>query len=300
MATELTFITVTYNSGRDIAANLEAMEAALEPFDAELLVVDNASSDDTVSEARRVLRRGRVLVNDDNVGFGRAVNRGLVEARGTWALIMNDDAVIDTDSIRLLIDTLSSDPTIGLVGPRIVGEDGTPAPSARYRFPGWSEEWQRLRRLVGLADVTYPASEEPHDVAWLVGACLLGPTDLLREVGGFNPAFFLYGEDIDLSRRLAALGYRRVSVPGAVCVHTQGVATSAVYDSGARSLRQMSGRATYYRIWFSPASLRAIQILRGIGWHGGRERLGAYLRLAVAGSDLRHLRFPPPLPGPSA
>jgi len=300
MTVELTVVTVTYNSGPHIAENLAALEAALEPFEAEILVVDNASSDDTISKARRALRRGRVIASDENLGFGGGVNLGLIEARGRWTLIMNDDARIDTDSIRLLIETISPDPTIGLVGPRIVGEDGETAPSARYRFPGWSEEWQRVRRLVGLRDPEYPISEQPHDVGWLVGACILGSTATLREVGGFNPAFFLYGEDIDLCRRLAALGYRRVTVPRAVSVHTQGVATATAYDSGARTRRQMSGRATYYQIWLSPISLRVIQLLRGIGFRGGRERLSAYLRLAVAGSDLRHLRFPPPLTGPSA
>ncbi len=300
MSVELTVVTVTYNSADHIADNLAAMEDALAPFDAEILVVDNASSDTSVTEARRVLRRGRVIESGENLGFGRGVNLGLVEARGAWTMIMNDDARIDSASIELLLEAAASDPAIGLVGPRIVGEDGETAPSARYRFPGWAEEWQRVRRLVGLKDPDYPISEEPHDVAWLVGACVLGSTQLLRKVGGFNPAFFLYGEDIDLCRRLAALGYRRVTVPKATCVHTQGVATSRVFDSDARSLRQMSGRAVYYRIWFSPVALRVIQILRGIGLRGGRERFGAYLRLAVAGSDLRHLRFPPPLPGPPA
>lgn len=294
---EVTAIVITYNSADRVAEMVTALEAALGDRDAEILVVDNASADDTVETARVALRRGRVIANGDNVGYARAANIGLIAARGRRALVMNDDARIDGASLDRLIEVLGSDRAVALVGPRIVDPAGEPMPSARLRFPGPGDEVARLRFAgKSAASTAYPFRDGPVDVKWLVGACLLGKTDVLVGSGGFNEAFFLYGEDIDLCRRLSGLGYRLVTVPDATSIHVGGVATAQQHDSSARILRQIAGRSVYYRIWYPRHVRSLIYAARAFGVRGQPLRMRTLLPLAWNdGPSLGDRRFPAPL-----
>jgi GT2 family glycosyltransferase len=295
---EVTAIVITYNSAEHIVESIRALENALEHLEAEILIVDNASSDETVSKAERTLSRGRVIANPDNLGYARAVNVGLRHARGRLTLVMNDDAQLQPGAIDRLREVLDSSTGIALVGPRIVDSAGQPTHSARLYYPGPEEEWQRLRDLITKQSrkSDYPASEEPMPVHWLIAACVLGRTSVLREVGGFNEAFFLYGEDIDLGRRLSRLGFQSVTVPDAVCVHVGGVSTSKTYTADARTHRQISGRNVYYRLWLPRWLRTVVYLLRAFGLKGQPDRLRIFLRLAMwDGPSLRDQRFPPPL-----
>ena len=294
----VTVVVITYNSSDSIVSSLTSLEDALSNLDAEILVVDNASADSTVESATATLRKGRVIANAGNWGYARAANVGLRHARGRYALIMNDDAQLDAMTVGRLIEVLASKSRIGLVGPRIVDSHGRPTHSARLSYPGPAEEWMRLVDFVtGRRQGTdYPASEHPMVVKWLVGACVLGETELLRQVGGFNEEFFLYGEDIDLGRRLSALGLDSVTVPDAVCVHIGGVATSRTHTTDARTNRQIKGRSVYYRIWLSRATRSLVYLRRAIGIRGQPGRLRQFLPLVLwDGPSLHHKRFPEPL-----
>jgi len=294
---DITAIVVAYRSAETIAATVAALETALGHLRSEIVVVDNASGDGTDRAAAAVIGRGRVIANAENVGYARAVNAGLRVAAGRYALIMNDDARIDARSVDRLIAVLASNPDVGLVGPRIVDPAGRPMPSARFVFPGPRAEIARLLSPRRQRGAPGPASSgEPAEAAWLVGACLLSPTELLRRAGGFNEAFFLYGEDIDLGRRLHALGLRRLTVPDATCVHVGGVATAREYDEDARGLRQVSGRAVYYRIWHGKAARVFVYLARIVGLRHQPFRLKTFLPLVFReGPSLHEHRFPPAL-----
>lgn len=295
---ELTAIIITFNSVDHVAHSITSLDRALGHLDYEILVIDNASEDDTVSTATAVLTHGRVIENPSNLGYAKAANVGLRNARGRMTLVMNDDAELKDDAIDLLIGVHDSAEGIALVGPRIVGSDGMQTASARLFFPGLEEEWIRLRDLVTgqQTRTAYPADTEPMTVHWLIAACVLGETSLLRQVGGFNEEFFLYGEDIDLGRRLKQLGYRSVTVPEAICIHVGAVTTSKTFSSAARTARQVSGRSIYYRLWLSRWLRLLIYLRRAIGLKGQPHRLKLFLPLAVwDGHSLKDKRFPAPL-----
>jgi N-acetylglucosaminyl-diphospho-decaprenol L-rhamnosyltransferase len=295
---DVTAVMITYNSGDDIGDAVRALEARLEKVSAEILVVDNASSDDTTTVAADVLTRGRVIANETNLGYARAANVGLRQARSRYTLIMNDDAQLEGDAIQVMIDVLETSPDIGLVGPRIVDAHGRPTHSARTTYPGVKEELSRIKDLILRRRTTteYPGQDRPVEVAWLVGACVLGPTDLLRRVGGFNENFFLYGEDIDLGRRLRELGLRSMTVPAATCTHVGGVATEKSHSDDARIRRQIAGRDVYYRLWLSGLERGLVYLRRAFGWNGQPQRLKTFLPMAFGGGpSLRQARFPEPL-----
>lgn len=297
---DLSVIIVSYNTGPDIAESLGKLEEATAHLDHEIIVVDNDSKDDTVEHARGAIEHGQVIATGENLGFGGGVNVGLRVARGRHTLFMNDDAVIDAESLDLLRRVLDSSAEIAMVGPAIVNDHGEAMPSWRSISPGPGEELGRLtRRLPGQRKQTPAGNGEPFDVAWLVGACVLADTGVLRRQGGFNPEFFFYAEDIDLSRRLRTVGYRCVTVPKAEAVHIGGVATDKVYFSRERSDRQTQARTIYYRLWYSRPVRSLIYLSRALGVSNQPWRAKTYLSLAINdGPTLRASRFPDPIPPP--
>ena len=299
----VTAIVITYNSAEHVAEAVTSLESALDHLGAEILVVDNASADDTVDVAGAHLKRGRVIANADNLGYARAANVGIRQARGQMTLVMNDDARLGQEDINRLIAVLSSSDRIALVGPRIVDANGKPTHSARNTFPGPQEEWQRLKDIFSGRDKNaYDPDAPPTPVHWLIAACVLGKTSVLRQVGGFNEEFFLYGEDIDLGRRLMELGFQSVTVPDAVCVHVGEVSTSKTYTADERMVRQVKGRSVYYRLWL-PRWLRSLVYLRrALGFRLQPARLKMFGPMIIwDGPSLKNERFPAPLAsGPQA
>lgn len=301
---EVTAIVISYNSEGRIGDAVRAHEEALAHLEGEIIVVDNASSDRSVEEARAAVERGMVIANDENIGYGKAANQGIVAARGRGCLILNDDARLAPGTIDELLAALHMAEDIALVGPRIVDENGNPMPAARRTFPGPAEELERLLAVVrgmNQNSVYPPRSTDPAEVAWLVGACILGKTEILRNTGGFNPAYFLYSEDIDLCRRLHELGYRILTVPNATCVHTGSVSTGVAYGSKTSIKRRAEARNLYYRIWYPRPVRSMIHLRRAIGISNQPGRLISHLPKVVwDGASLRNLRLPASLEGGSS
>lgn len=296
---DVTAIIISYHSEERIAEAVRANEEALSHLKAEIIVVDNNSADRSVEIARSAIQRGQVIANTDNVGYGIAANQGIVAARGRTSLILNDDARLSPGAIDQLLEALDSAPDVALVGPRIVDEEGNPMPSARTVFPGPKEALQRgwdVMRGVNRNNVYPTALEDPAEVAWLLGACFLGETATLRDVGGFNPDFFLYVEDIDLCRRLHETGYRILTVPRAECVHTGSVSTRDAYSESVRMMRQANSRDLFYRIWYSRPTRSLIHLHRAMGIRNQPWRMRYHGKKAIYdGPSLGGRRFPPAL-----
>jgi GT2 family glycosyltransferase len=306
---DVTAIVVTYRSAATIEACLTRLEHALDPDSSEIIVVDNASDDDTTAVVRTHLR-ARLICRESNAGFGTAVNDGLRRTRTTYALVMNDDAEVDGACVVRLVAALAPNPDIGLVGPIVLDADGNALASALAFFPGWLEQQdrfgraaRRLRRLVqpGLAPPTPRGNPtitgEEQDVSWLVGVALLGRSDVLRRLGGFNQAFFLYGEEIDLGQRVAVAGLRNVWVTAATCGHPVGVGTSNyIWSRRERVLRRFRGQTTYDRIWLARRTRILLNLLRATARSDQPLRASYHLGAALwDGPDLSDLRTLLPL-----
>lgn len=296
---DVTAVIISYNSEDRIEEAVKANQDAMSHLEAEIIVVDNASSDTSVERAQSAITTGHVIANEDNVGYGKAANQGIVAARGRTCLILNDDARLAPGAIDELLGVLDSGPEVALVGPRIIDEEGNPMPAARTKFPGLGEEFQRLTDVVkGInRNNVYPTeTNDPIDVAWLLGACFLGDTRILREIGGFNEEFFLYVEDIDLCRRLVEKGYRVMTVPNATCVHTGSVSTSDAFGDSVRMERRAGARDIFYRIWYPKAIRSLIHLKRAMGFQNQPWRLKYHLpKVLNDGESLAESRFPPPL-----
>ncbi len=179
---QVTVIIVTYNSAHCLSA-LGATLATLP----HVVVVDNASQDDTAAAVARHLPQALWLHNKHNEGFGRANNRGLQRVSTPYALLLNPDCEITPEAIAGLVAAAHHWPEAAMIAPQIVGRDGTP--DINYRWPN------TLWKSAG------PGADGPCCVGFLCGAAILLNMQAMESVGHFDPDFFLYYEDDDLCWR---------------------------------------------------------------------------------------------------
>lgn len=167
-----------------------------------------------------------------NLGYGAGANRGAVRCEAELLLVCNPDVRVERDSLRRLADALDDDPGLAIVGPRVLEPDGTRYPSAR-RFPSLIEGaghaiagrlWphNRFSRRYRMTEME-PA--ETTGVDWVSGSCMLVRRKVFEELGGFDEAYFMYGEDVDICWRAHRSGYGVAYVPTASVTHVGGITT---------------------------------------------------------------------------
>jgi GT2 family glycosyltransferase len=193
-----------------------------------VVVVDNASTDGTLAVLARLGVQPVAL--DRNGGFARGCNEGWRSGEAPFVLFLNPDAQIDAGSVARLRAVLDTEPRIGAVAPRIVGEDGALAYSQRH-FPRLRSGFAQalfLHRLFPTVSWTddlirdAAAYDRPGEPDWVSGACVMVRRTDLERLGGWDERFFMYREDIDLCRRLRASGLGIRFEPGAVARHRGG------------------------------------------------------------------------------
>lgn len=228
-------VIVSYNSAGVIRACLESLAG----FDGhEVILVDNLSVDDTVAIVRRDFPSVRVIENDNNAGFSRAVNLGAHHARGRHLLLLNPDAYISAATIDALAAKLDADATIGAVSPLLEHEGSElvivtagHAPTIGRMFlhqSGLSRLGSRIPALEGHYLFVGDLHGEPRDVDWTSGGCLMVPLPLWQRLGGLSDRWFMYAEDVELCLRIRNEGLRVVVDPGLHATHAMGGSSSDV------------------------------------------------------------------------
>ena len=221
-------VVVNYNAERHLRTCLASLESEGVK---DVIVVDNGSRDRSAQMAEAA---GAVwLPTGFNLGYGRAANLGAAAFPGAVSLLIcNPDLRLLPGAVASLVGALEGDPLLAAVGPRIENPDGSLYPSART-FPDLVEamghglfglvaprnRWTRRYRLL---DWDHAG---PSEVDWISGACFLVRRQAWDAVGGFDPSFFMYMEDVDLCWRLGRSGWKVGYEPAARVVHAQGVST---------------------------------------------------------------------------
>jgi N-acetylglucosaminyl-diphospho-decaprenol L-rhamnosyltransferase len=218
-------VIVSYNSRDRLRACVEPLLAVQST---NVIVVDNASPDASLEAVRDLPLTAIQLAQ--NGGFAHGVNAGWRAGSSPYVLLLNPDARIDGASIEALVLALEQDPGLGAAAPRIVDEDGSLDYSQR-RFPRLRSTYARaffLHRLFPSAPWTDELVRDEDAYArrgspdWVSGACVLLRRKALEELDGLDEGFFMYGEDIDLCRRLRAAGYELLYEPAALVQHEGG------------------------------------------------------------------------------
>jgi len=232
-------IIVSYNTRQLTLRCLETLGRELTGIDSEIFVVDNASTDDSVSSIRQAFSDVKLIENKTNRGFGSANNQAMQKAQGKYLLLLNSDAFPHANSIRALIDCLEHHPKAAVAGPKLLNEDGSLQLSC-FRFPSPARAWCENLWLSSLfsypsalADYRKWAHNDERKVDWVVGACMLVRTDAFKQVGGFDERFFMYAEESDWQKRFNDAGWDIVFTPAAQVTHL-GRGSSTDSDQPAR------------------------------------------------------------------
>jgi len=225
-STDLTVVVVSHDSAAWLPDCLTSLrDTSLDPRP-QVLVVDNASTDGGPDLVRERHPEVKLIANDANLGFARAVNQGWREATGRNLLVLNPDIVVQPGALMVLHDYLTSHPDVGLVAPRLVGTDGTLQYSCRRHYTAGAYLLRRtplgrlfpghraLRRHL-MADWDHA---EVREVDWVQGAAMMIRGEALGETA-LDERFFLYFEDVDLCLRLQRSGWKVVYHPAAEMVH---------------------------------------------------------------------------------
>jgi GT2 family glycosyltransferase len=282
-------IIVSYQSTAELADCMAAVRAVRDVV--RVIVVDNASADDSATVARREGAHV-VIENDTNMGFARAVNTGLGESSADLVLLLNPDAVISDATLARLADCLARDSVTVMAGPMLLSPSGrTLAGARRFSTPvnrllwhvplPWRPAWSTPEYV---APRHASGCDGPLPVDYLWGAALLCRRSFLDAIGGLDERFFLYSEDEDLGRQARARGLRSVLVRDAVVQHVGGASTAdaaiaqaRVERSTALLLEKWRGptAAALFRVGIGPVLLLRAAVLRLAGRY---EEAGLALR----------------------
>ena len=208
---DLTICIVSWNCIDILRKCLESILKYAEGLKIQIIVVDNASGDNTTGIIRREFPQVELIVNGVNKGFGSANNQAVKKSKGRFILFLNPDVVITKPCFKQMIDYLETNHGVGCVGCRLINRDGSIQHTFYKYFPTPLTEFREGMMVNVVARLLFSHNTSQHDpveVAWLVGACMMFRREVLLELNGFDEQYFMYAEDVDLCFRLHKLGYK--------------------------------------------------------------------------------------------
>jgi GT2 family glycosyltransferase len=227
----LSIIIVNYNVRAFVEQCLHTVLAASQNIDAEIIVVDNGSNDHCIPILQPLFPQVQFIRSDTNLGFAKANNLALEKASGSFILFLNPDTLLPADVLSTCLEHFLTHERTGALGIRMINGFGTFLPESKRALPTLKTAFFKLS---GLASI-FPSSGlfnryalghlsplENHQVEVLAGAFMMVRKNILELLGGFDTDYFMYGEDIDLSLRIAKTGYTLQYLGHPAIVHYKG------------------------------------------------------------------------------
>ena len=239
----ISVIIVSYNTADLLKVCLESVLAS-QLVNCEVFVVDNASQDGSADVIRKEFPTIRLIANEDNRGFGAANNQALWQCVGQYIVFLNPDTTVEPESFHKMVAFMEANPHVGLAGPKILNPDGTRQDSVSYRYPG---------HRYGAADL----GALPGNIACVLGACQIASAELLRELGGFDEDFFLYGEDQDICLRIRKRGFEIGFIENAVIMHHGGHSERNTLPAEVVR-KKVRAELLFYRKHYRPETIRRL------------------------------------------
>ncbi len=268
---KLSIIIVNYNSSEHLRTCLLSIKE--NPCEApyEVIVSDNASRDGSLEMVKGEFPEVKLIENEENLGFSKAINRGIRLSTGEYLFILNTDTVLLEDTLNSLIKCMDEHPDVGAIGPKLVNPNGSVQPCARpfptrthlmlgrrslLMYIPWFRKKSAQLRII---------SQEPVETDVVAGGALLLRRKAVDEIGGgFDERFFLYMEDVDLCRRLKEAGWKIIYNPEIRIIHHWG-GTTIKY----RRRAFLKHHIAIYRYFqkYEPGFLRNLPLAFGLVFH---------------------------------
>jgi len=257
MAVELSYCVVNTEQRQLLRYCLDsiARERAAVPFETEVIVLDNASRDGSAGAARAHGAVTDVIALEQRRGKGENDTTLLRRARGRYVLLLNEDSELEPGTTMALYEALDARPEAAVAGATLLTHDGRQKPSA-WRFPGPGSAlltalWLHRRFVV------QSRGSKVREVDWAQSAALLVRREAADAIGYFDPAFFVYSDEVDFCKRLRDAGWSVIYVPEA-----RAVANELAIDDGRQQIVELSrNRDRYMRKHHSPGAARAVRWL---------------------------------------
>ncbi len=231
---QLSIIIVNYNVKYFLEQCLCSVESAIASLQAEVIVVDNHSTDGSITYLQERFPFVQFIANNENVGFGKANNQGLTIAKGDYVLFLNPDTIVPEDCFTKCISFFEKNNDCGALGIRMLDGSGNFLPESKRSFP---TPMTAFFKLVGLAKLFpnsavfnkyalgYLDENKNHEVDVLAGAFMMVRKEIIEATQGFDEVFFMYGEDVDLSYRIQQAGYKNYYFAESAIIHFKGEST---------------------------------------------------------------------------
>ena len=231
---KLSVIIVNYNVKYFLEQALLSVQKASVNLPVEVFVVDNNSVDESVLMVREKFPEVKLIVNQHNPGFSIANNQAIKESKGEYVLLLNPDTVVEEDTFEKCVAFMDAHPLSGGLGVKMIDGSGNFLPESKRGFPspfvafsktfGLSKLFPRSKRF-NHYHLGYLDENENHEVEVLAGAFMMLRKSVLDEIGLLDEAFFMYGEDIDLSYRIVKGGYKNYYLADTTIIHYKGEST---------------------------------------------------------------------------
>ena len=234
MEASISVIIVNYNVRFFLEQCIYSIKQASHKWNVEIFVVDNQSTDDSVSMIQNLFPEIHLIVNQENVGFSKANNQALKLAKGQYVLFLNPDTLISEDTLKVCFDFMNKQPIAGACGVRHLSGSGNYLPESKRGLPS---PWVSFCKMSGLC-YFFPKSKKfagyylghldanrTQEIEVLSGAFMFVRKSVLDQIGGFDERFFMYGEDIDLSYRITQSGNTIHYLPQSSIIHYKGEST---------------------------------------------------------------------------
>ncbi|MEJ5351262.1 MAG: glycosyltransferase [Melioribacteraceae bacterium] len=231
---DLSIIIVNYNVKEFLLNLLDSIRKAASKISVEIIVVDNASDDGSIEAIKEKFPEVKLIENSENIGFGAANNLALKEAKGKYFLLINPDTIVREDTLETMINFFEEHPECGIAGCKVLNPDGTLQLACRRGFPG---PWTSFTKVMGLSklfpksrlfaryNLTYLDENQTYEVDAVSGAFMMMRKEVYEKIGGFDPQFFMYGEDLDLCYRAQKANYKVYYVHSTEIIHYKGEST---------------------------------------------------------------------------
>lgn len=234
---DVSVIIVNYNTANVIRSCIESI-LRQRHVHAEIFVVDNASTDDSVDRLRSMGDTIHLVLSPENLGYGRANNLAFQQVKGRYVILLNPDTRLQREEdLRNLITFMDVHPEYGLASARVLDEKGNKETPPKKYYPG--------EKYIGRSYQNLPGQH-----AWVLGACMILLKRVYEEVGGFDERFFLYGEDADLCLMLRRRGYAIGYFPDVKIIHI-GHASERKTSSFELSMKKQKSLFSFYQKHYS-------------------------------------------------
>ena len=300
-------VIVNWNARRVLRPCVEAL-LNIPDLDLEIVVVDNASTDDSLETLRDLRGRIRVVQTGRNLGFGTGINRGAQASDAPFVLVLNPDVVLGVDSASKMMRFLENNPSIGLVGPKLLDDKGKPAATCGGHPHIVAEVCRKFLLHLILPCLKFGRQRPtmPRKMGWVTGACFLVRRKAMETVGGLDERIFMYYEDVDFCIRLRAAGWEVGYLPEATGYHFGGASSQQalekmliISESSYRLVirRHLGASAARLLTWLTPVEMgmrtliwQTMKLVYPACREDARKRIRAYQKIMSRTGAEAHVR----------